>query len=123
MRYLALIYEGTDPNAEVSDDEREASMKEYMVFTEEVVGRGIMQGGEPLQTPETATTVRVKDGRTVTTDGPFAETKEWLAGFYIFDCKDLDEATEVAAKIPAAKHGSIEVRPIMELAPEYSAQS
>ena len=72
-----------------------------------------MGGGDALQGVETATTVRVRDGTTETTDGPFAETKETLGGFYILDCKDLDEAIEYAAKIPGAKYGSIEVRPVM----------
>lgn len=75
--------------------------------------KDIVGGGDALQGVETATTVRVRDGTTETTDGPFAETKETLGGFYILDCKDLDEAIEYAAKIPGAKYGSIEVRPVM----------
>jgi len=75
----------------------------------------VMQTGEPLLPVATATTVRVRDGKTLTTDGPFAETKEQLGGFYILDCKDLDQAIAYAAKIPDAKRGSIEVRPVMEM--------
>jgi hypothetical protein len=78
-----------------------------------------MKGGEALQRTSTATTVRVRDGETLTTDGPFAETKEALGGFYLVDCRNLDEAIEVAAKIPGAARGSIQVRPIMEFPEEY----
>jgi hypothetical protein len=74
-----------------------------------------MVAGEPLQPPDTATTVRMRDGQRIVTDGPFAETKEWLAGFYTFNCNSLDEALDWAAKIPGAKYGSIEVRPVMEI--------
>jgi hypothetical protein len=122
MKYMLLIWEGTAPDAEVSPEERQDSMNAYMKFTNEVVEKGLMQGGDALQGPATATTVRVNGSNTVTTDGPFAETKEWLAGYYLLDCKDLDEAVEMAAKIPAAAHGAIEVRPIMEIPPEFSAQ-
>jgi hypothetical protein len=122
MRYMFLIWEGSDPNAEVSTEDRNSEMEGYAAFTKEVIERGLMREGDPLQPPVTATTVRVQDGETLTTDGPFAETKEWLAGYYILDCKDLDEASEMAAKIPAAKHGAIEIRPLMELPAEYSVQ-
>jgi hypothetical protein len=122
MRYMLLIWEGGDPNAEVSPKEREASMNAYMEFTKEVVDRGLMQAGDALQVPATASTIRVREGQTVTTDGPYAETKEWLAGYYLIDAKDLDEAIEVAAKIPAATNGAIEVRPIMEIPAELSGQ-
>ena len=77
--------------------------------------RGVLQGGERLRFVSDATTVRVRDGEVLATDGPFAETKEQLAGYYVVDCKDLDEAIEVASKIPGARTGSIEVRPIWEM--------
>ena len=77
--------------------------------------RGVLQGGERLQFTSDATTVQVRDGETLTTDGPFAETKEQIGGYYMVDCKDLDEAIEIAAKIPGARLGSIEVRPIWEM--------
>ena len=77
--------------------------------------RGLLQAGERLRPTTDATTVRVRDGETLTSDGPFAETKEQMGGFFLVDCKDLDEAIEVAAKIPGAAHGSIEVRPIWEM--------
>ena len=86
----------------------------YDVFTTGVQASGAFLSGDPLQPTHTATTVRVRNGKTLTTDGPFAETKEALGGFYVLNCKDLDEALELAAKIPGAKSGSIEVRPIME---------
>ena len=84
----------------------------YWAFTEEVQTAGKMVAGDALESVTTATTVRVRDGETLTTDGPFAETKETLGGYYILECADLDEALAWAAKIPSAKHGSIEVRPV-----------
>jgi hypothetical protein len=89
-------------------------MAAYYAFTNDSRAAGVNRGGEALQPTSTATTVRVRDGKTVTTDGPFAETKEQLGGYYLFECKDLDEAIQWAAKIPGAKFGSIEVRPIWE---------
>src|SRR5438128_10948016 len=86
-----------------------------MAVGEEMGARGVLQGGERLQPVTTGTTVRVRDDEVVTSDGPFAETKEQIGGYYLVDCKDLDEAIEVASKIPGARHGSIEVRPIWEL--------
>ena len=90
-------------------------MAEYGVFMEEMGKRGVLQGGERLRPTTDATTVRVRDGETVTSDGPFAETKEQIGGYFVVDCKDLDEAIEIAAKIPGARFGSIEVRPIWEM--------
>jgi hypothetical protein len=113
MRYLLLIYtqERTEDTPEdVMADELEG----YNAFSEGIRGRGLFEAGEALHPTAAATTVRVRDGQTVTTDGPFAETKEALGGFYLINAKDLDEAIEVAAKIPGAKHGSIEVRPIFD---------
>ena len=115
MRYALLIYASEQDWANQSEEQSQAQFQEYMAFTKDIVDRGIRQAGEALQPTATATTVRVRDGETVTTDGPFAETKEQLGGFYIVDCKDLDEAIEVAARIPDARSGSIEIRPIMEI--------
>jgi hypothetical protein len=113
MRYLALIY--GDENVVWSEEETQEVMAAYTAFGEEGAKSGVLTGvGEALQPTSTATTVRVRDGETVTTDGPFAETKEQLGGFYLFECDNLDQAIEWAAKIPGAKDGSIEVRPIME---------
>jgi hypothetical protein len=120
MRYLLLLYE-VDRGSEPSPDQQMESHARYGAFTAEVKRRGLFQAGEALEPTNTATTVRVRDGKSVVTDGPFAETKEFLGGFYLLDCKDLDEAIELAAKIPAAESGSIEIRPIWELPPEYAA--
>ena len=115
MRYALLIYANEQEWAAQSEEQGQAQFDEYMAFTKDIVDRGLMNGGEALQPTSTATTVRVRNGETLTTDGPFAETKDQLGGFYLVDCKDLDEAIEVAAGIPDARRGSIEVRPIMEV--------
>ena len=115
MRYALLICTEDKRQAEMSDDEAGAQMAGYMAWGEEMGSRGVLQGGERLRPTSSATTVRVRDGEVLTSDGPFAETKEQLAGFYLVDCKDLDEAIDVASKIPGATHGSIEVRPIWEM--------
>ena len=113
MRYMLLIY--TDETADQgSPEDFEQMMKEYNAFGQWLQEAGIGRGGEALQSVQTATTVRVRSGETLATDGPFAETKEQLGGFYIVDAKDLDQAIEAASRIPGAKHGSVEVRPIME---------
>jgi hypothetical protein len=114
MRYMLLIYTDQTADEAASPEDAELTMKEYNEFTQWVVDQGIMQGGDALQSTQTATTVRVRNGETLSTDGPFAETKEQLGGFYIVDAKDLDQAIDVASRIPGAKSGSIEVRPIME---------
>jgi hypothetical protein len=115
MRYLLLIYGPDFDPAAIPPEAMEAENAAYEVFTREVRDRGVMEGGEALEPIRTATTVRVRDGKTLVTDGPFAETKEVLGGFYLLNVKDLDEALELAAKIPAAARGSIEVRPILEI--------
>ena len=115
MRYALLIYASEQEWAAQSEEQSQAVNQEYMAFTKDIIDRGLMKGGEALQPTSTATTVRVRNGETLTTDGPFAETKDQLGGFYLVDCKDLDEAIEVAAGIPDARRGSIEVRPIMEI--------
>jgi hypothetical protein len=115
MRYALLIYASEQDWATQTEEHAQAVNQEYMAFTKDIIDRGLMKGGEALQATATATTVRVRDGETLTTDGPFAETKDQLGGFYLVDCKDLDEAIEVAARIPDARRGSIEVRPIMEI--------
>ena len=115
MRYALLIYANEQDWASQTEEQSQAVNQEYMAFTKDIIDRGLMKGGEALQATATATTVRVRDGETLTTDGPFAETKEQLGGFYLVDCKDLDEAIEIAARIPDVRRGSIEVRPIMEI--------
>jgi hypothetical protein len=106
---MCLIYE---PPVERTAEELDDLFKAYWAFTEEVQTAGKMVAGDALESVTTATTVRVRDGETLTTDGPFAETKETLGGYYILECADLDEALAWAAKIPSAKLGSIEVRPV-----------
>ena len=114
MRYLLLIYTSELTDAPVPPDEQAAEYAAYDAFTRDITDRGLFEAGEALQPVSTATTVRVTDGRTVTTDGPFAETKEVLGGFYLIKAATLEEAVAVAARIPAATRGSIEVRPISE---------
>jgi len=115
MRYALLIYANEQDWASQTEEQSQAVNQEYMAFTKDIIDRGLMKGGEALQSTATATTVRVRDGETLTTDGPFAETKEQLGGFYVVEAKDLDEAIEIAARIPDVRGGSIEVRPIMEV--------
>jgi hypothetical protein len=112
MRYVALIY--GNENAEFTEEQGAAEMQAYIAFGDEGDKAGVIKGGDALQPTSTATTVTVRDGETLTTDGPFAETKEQLGGYYELHCDNLDQAIEWAAKIPGALHGRIEVRPIME---------
>ena len=109
MKYMFLIYEAE--SAEEYDPDR---LAQYGAFSEDVVSKGIMAGGARLRPTDAATTVRVRNSETLTTDGPFAETKEALGGFFILECADLDEAIGYAARIPSSVVGSIEVRPVWE---------
>jgi hypothetical protein len=115
MRYALLICSDENAMAAFSPEEAAASSAAYAAFGQEMTQRGVLQGGERLRPTTDATSVRVVEGDVVVSDGPFAETKEQMGGFYLVDCKDLDEAIEVASKIPAAKNGVIEVRPIWEM--------
>src|SRR4029077_9953409 len=115
MRYALLICPDESAMAAFSPAEAEASMAKYAAFGEEMTKRGVLTGGERLRPTTDATTVQVRNGEVLTSDGPFAETKEQIGGFYLVDAKDLDEAIEVASKIPGAKHGTIEVRPIWDM--------
>ncbi len=114
MRYLLMV--ALDEQAGLRDPELENTeiSPEYATFMKDAADRGVLQGGERLRLTSDATTVRVRNGETLTTDGPFAETKEQLAGYFVVDCKNLDEAIDVASRIPGAKDGSVEVRPIWE---------
>jgi hypothetical protein len=114
MKYVCLIYDEEKKLDAMSPSESDAFMGEYFAFTDRIRQSGHYVGGEALQPVRTATTVRVRNGKTATTDGPFAETKEQLGGFYLIDARDLNDAIRVAAQIPSARLGSIEVRPIME---------
>src|SRR5580658_8507500 len=113
MKYLCMIYGEASRLATLPKDQMDSMFKEYMAFTEDIKKDGQYIGGNPLQPTQTATTVRVRQGKISTTDGPFAETKEQLGGYYLIEAKDLNEAIQVASRIPSAKIGSIEVRPIM----------
>jgi hypothetical protein len=113
MRYMLLIYASEADFSHMTSEEREAIMQGHSTFAQEAMQRGILVGGAPLQPTSTARTVRIRKGKTLVIDGPFAETKEQLAGTYILDCKNLDEAIELATKIPDALYGSIEIRPLM----------
>ena len=114
MKYVCLIYDEEKKAAAMSKAEGDAFMGEYFAFTEGIKKSGQYVGGEALQPVQSATTVRVRDGKMSTTDGPFAETKEQLGGFYLITANDLDEALQVASKIPSARKGSIEVRPVVD---------
>lgn len=113
MQYALLIYHNEAANMQMNEQEQGVLMAGYNAFTAEVQQRGAMRSGEALMPTTNATTVRVRQGKILTTDGPFAETKEQLGGFYLLDCKDLDEAIALAAKIPDANNGSIEIRPVV----------
>ena len=114
MRYLCLIYEDEKNWAKMPKEQSDNVMGEYFSFTDGIKKSGHYLGGEALQPTESATTVRVRNGKISTTDGPFAETKEQLGGYYLIDAKDLNDAIQVAAKIPSARFGEVEIRPIME---------
>jgi len=112
MQYLLLIY-GNEPQWDkFSETERQAISNEYTEFTKSIAQSGHLRGGNELKAISTATTVRMRDKKRLVTDGPFAETKEQLGGYYLVEAKDLDEAIALAARIPSARWGSIEVRPI-----------
>lgn len=115
MQYLALIYAADGAGPQPETPEFGAYIQGYQSATKTYQDAGIMLGGEALQDVDTATSVRVRGGKTETMDGPFAETKERLGGYYLLDCKDLDQAIEMAALIPTAEHGTIELRPIMHV--------
>ncbi len=116
MQYLLLIYENEKAFATMPAEESNQILNEYWKFTTDIRESGHHVAGEALAPTHTATTVRVRDGKTTITDGPFAETREQLGGFYLVEAKDLDEATKIAARIPSARYGSIEVRPIHKYA-------
>jgi hypothetical protein len=115
MQYLMLIYTQESSYMKMTPQEQAAMSAEFAKYTEEITKAGKNRGGNRLAPITSATTVRVRDGKRVTTDGPFAETKEQLGGYYLIDANDLDEAIALAARIPAARVGSIEVRPIVEM--------
>ena len=112
MQYLLMIYQSEVEYGKIDAATGKKMMEEYGAFTQSIIQSGNFKAGDALQPTTTATTVRVRDGKTLTTDGPFAETREQLGGYYLVEAKDLDAAVAIAARIPGAKTGSIEVRPI-----------
>jgi hypothetical protein len=115
MEYVLLIYVSEADGKKMSAAEQGEMHQGYMTFTKNLTKSGKNKGGNALEPTATTTTVRVRNGKTTVTDGPFAETKEQLGGYYLIEAKDLDEAISIAARIPGAKHGSIEVRPVRKL--------
>jgi hypothetical protein len=113
MQYLLLIYGNESQMTKQGDADRDKVLREYHEFTTSIAKSGHFKGGNQLDTTSKATTVRLRDGKRLVTDGPFAETKEQLGGYYLVDAKDLDEAIGIAARIPSVRWGSIEVRPII----------
>ena len=111
MQYALLIYDRPGTYDELPDREREAVFGEYFAISNEAS----VVGGAQLEPAETATTIRVKDGETLATDGPFAEVKEYLAGFYLVECDSMERAVEIAGRVPEAELGLIEVRPVLQL--------
>jgi hypothetical protein len=120
MQYLLMIYRSEAELFKMSDADRQKMAAEYGTFTQSVIQSGHFKAGDGLQPSTTATTVRVREGKILTTDGPFAETREQLGGYYLVEAKDLDAAIGIAARIPGARDGSIEVRPIMIYSPEMT---
>ena len=112
MQYLLMIYRSEADLAKMDPAARQKMSAEYGVFTQSIIQSGHFKAGDGLQPSTTATTVRVREGKTLTTDGPFAETREQLGGYYLVEAKDIDAALAIAARIPGARFGSIEVRPI-----------
>ena len=115
MEYVLLIYTSEAEGKKLSPAEQGQIFQGYMTFTQDLTKSGKNKGGNALEGISTATTVRVRNGKTAVTDGPFAETKEQLGGYYLVEAKDLDEAISIAARIPGAKYGSIEVRPVRKI--------
>jgi hypothetical protein len=112
MQYLLLIYDQEQTWTSMPSGERDKLSADYMTYTKDIIASKHYVGGNALQATHTATTVRVREGKVTSTDGPFAETREQLGGYYLVEAKDLDEAIKLAARIPSAKFGSIEIRPI-----------
>ena len=114
MKYMLLIHDTENRWGALSDDERQQIMADYRRFTEEIRASGHFRAGSQLQPTSTATTVRVRSGKRLVTDGPFAETREQLGGYYLVEARDLDEAIGLAERLPSAKMGTIEIRPLAE---------
>ncbi|MEP7120512.1 MAG: YciI family protein [Byssovorax sp.] len=115
MQYIILIYENEGEAGARSPESNQKTWGEYMEFTKSIKAAGNFKAGDALQKTSTATTVRVRDGKQLVTDGPFAETREQLGGYYLIEAKDLDEARAIAARVPTARTGAIEVRPLVAM--------
>ena len=115
MEYMLLIYQSEKERAALPEFQNGKMFAEYRAFTESIVKSGNFKAGAPLQPSGAATTVRLRSGKVGTTDGPFAETREQLGGYYLIEAKDLDEACAIAARVPSARVGSIEVRPVLSM--------
>jgi hypothetical protein len=115
MQYMILIYGDEKGYEKRTDADNQQEFAAYMQYTKELAASGAMRGGAPLKPTATATTLRTKGGKVVTIDGPFAETKEHLGGFYLIDVPDLEQALKWASKCPGVKYGTLEVRPVMEI--------
>ena len=115
MKYMLIIANDPETHPVPGDSRWDQLMADYGAFAEQLASHGRPFTGDPLRTPDTATTVRVRDGRTLTVDGPFAETKEWLSGYFVIDCDSIDQALQAAAMVPSAKYGAVEVRPVAEM--------
>ena len=114
MRYMLIIH-NDETHPAPGDPAWDDLMTQYAAFSEQLANHGKPFSGDPLAPPDTATTIRVRNGETITTDGPFAETKEWMSGYYIIETDGLDQALAAAAMVPSAKYGSVEVRPVLEM--------
>ncbi len=123
MKYMLLIHDDERSWGTMSEAERQQIMAEYRRFTDEIRASGHFQAGSQLQPTSTATSVRIRQGKRLVTDGPFAETQEQLGGYYLVEAKDLDEAISLAARLPSARMGTIEVRPLAEMATPAKNQS
>ena len=116
MRYMLIIHNDPELHPHPGGPGWDELMAEYAQFAEELASHGTTYSGDPLNGPDTATTVRVRNGETLVVDGPFAETKEWMSGYFLMDLDSLDQALSVAAMIPSAKFGSVEIRPVAQMA-------
>lgn len=115
MQYMLIIHNDPELHPEPGGPGWDDLMASYAAFSEELASHGRPFSGAPLNGPDTATTIRVRDGKTLTVDGPFAETKEWMSGYYLIECDSLDQALAAAAMVPSAQFGSVEVRPVAEM--------
>ena len=115
MKYMLLIHHEENGWEKLTEAERKAIYGEYRKFTEDIIASGNYVAGDELRPTTTATSVRVREGKRLVTDGPFAETREQLGGYYLIEAHDLDEAMKIAERVPVAKHGTVEIRPVLEI--------